>query len=78
VARLVDPGEAKISVFSCLAVLDPVDHEGSVSCGVEGGFIDMVCFKGDSLTTEPIADVICVAVEEGDADGGVEKMFEVF
>ena len=33
--------------------------------------------EGDGLSAKPVADVVCVAVDEGDADGQVEDLFEV-
>lgn len=33
--------------------------------------------EGDGLSAKPVADVVCVAVDEGDADGQVKDLFEV-
>ena len=38
------------------------------------GVVDV---EGDGLAAEPVADVVCVAVDEGDTDGIVEDRFEV-
>lgn len=37
----------------------------------------MVRGEGDGFAAEPVADVVCVAVDEGDTDGEVEGFFEV-
>lgn len=38
----------------------------------------VIGFERDCLATEPIADVICVTVDESDADGSGKDIFEVF
>ncbi len=76
-ARLVYSRETEVSVLSRLAVLDPVDYERCISSSIEGGFVNMIGFEGDSFATEPVADIVCVAVEEGYTDGRVEEMLEV-
>lgn len=77
VARFVHSQEAEVAVLPHLAVLGPVDDEGRVAGGAELGRVDVVDFEGDGLAAEPVADVICVAVNQGYADGIVEDRFKI-
>lgn len=55
---------------------------GKLRLGNEGGYVlggvGVVGGERDGLPSEPVADVVCVAVDEGDADGGVQDHLEVF
>lgn len=77
VAGLVYPGEGEVSVFTDLAVLDAVDEEGRVARGAEGSGACEVDGERDGFAAEPVADVVCVAVEERDADAVGENLLEV-
>jgi len=77
VARLVDTGEGEVAVLARLAVLDAVDDQGRVARGAELGRVFVVGGQGDGLAAEPVADVVGVAVDEGDADGELEELLEV-
>ena len=69
---LVDPSEAEIAILPHLAVLDVVDDEGRVAGGVEFLGVRVVDLLRDGLAAEPVADVVGVAVHEGDAHVQVE------
>ena len=73
----VDSCKAEIAILPDLAVLDVVDHEGRVAGGVELFRVRVVDLLGDGLAAEPVADVIGVAVHEGDAHVEVEQVFEI-
>jgi len=60
-----------------LAVLGSVDGEGLVSGGGELLRVRVVELERDGFAAEPVADVVCVAVEEVDAETLVEQVLEV-
>ena len=75
-AGLVDAGEAEVSGLAHLAVLDAVDNHGDVAGGAEGVLVGIVGLERDRLATVPVADVVCVAVDERDGDAGFEDVLE--
>ena len=75
--RFVDSHEAEIPILSYFTVFFSVDDEGGVAGSAEFCAVGVVDGEGDSLAAEPVADVVGVAVVEGDADGVVEDHFEV-
>lgn len=78
VSGLIHPREAKIAILAHLAVLDAVNKKGRVARGAEGLGVREVGSEGYGFAAEPVADVICVAVEECDADAVGEDFLEVF
>jgi hypothetical protein len=74
VPRLIYSRETEVSILPYLAVLDAVDDEGRVASGVEGGFVGVVDGEGYSFAAEPVADIVCVAVEEGNANAVAEDL----
>ena len=77
VPALVDAGEGEVPVLARLAVLDSVDQHWGITRSVELGLVGVVRGETDRLAAEPVADVVGVAVDEGDADGGVEDRLQV-
>ena len=75
--RFVDSEEREIPILPDLAVLRSVEDERLVAGGAEFSAVGVVDGEGDGLATEPVADVICVAVIECDTDGIVEDGFEI-
>ena len=78
VTRLIHAGEREIAILAGLAILNTVYEEGSIARSAELLAVREFGRKRDSLATEPVADVICVTVDEGDADGAGENVLEVF
>ena len=76
-AGLVDTGEGEVAELAGFAELDAIDEEGRVACFAEVGAVGVVHGEGDGFAAEPVADVVCVAVNEGDADGEAEEGLEV-
>jgi hypothetical protein len=60
-----------------LTVLGSVDGEGLVSGSGELLGVGVVECERDGFSAEPVADVVCVAVEEVDAKTLVEQVLEV-
>ena len=60
-----------------LAVLRSVHREGLVPGGGELLGVGVVECERDGFSAEPVADVVCVAVEEVDAKTLVEQVLEV-
>jgi hypothetical protein len=60
-----------------LAVLRSVHREGLVPGGGELLGVGVVECERDSLSAEPVANVVCVAVEEVDAKALIEQVLEV-
>ena len=77
VARFVHPQEAEVAVLAHLAELGSVDDEGRVARGAELGRVDVIHLEGDRLAAEPIADVVCVAIDQRHTDRIVENRFEI-
>lgn len=75
--RFVNSHEAEISILSYFTIFFPIDDEGGVVGSAKFCAVDVVDGEGDGLAAEPVADVVGVAVVEGDADGVVEDHFEV-
>lgn len=76
--RIVNTHEAEIAVLAYLAVFDAIDHERSVACGTEFGAVGVGGGQGNSFAAKPVADIICIAVVEGNANGVVEEHFEIW
>lgn len=76
-AGFIHAQEGELAVLADFAVLGAVDDEGSVTGGVEFLGVSVVEGEGDGLAAEPVADVICVSVDEGDADAVVQDLLEV-
>lgn len=77
-SRFVDPHEREIAVLADLAIFGSVDSEGRVARGAELCGVGVVESKGNGLTAEPIADVICVSVVHTHAQTGGEQHLDVF
>lgn len=77
VAGLVNARKGEIAVLARLPVLDPVDQQGRVpGCGKLLA-VDVLGCERDGFAAEPVADVVCIAVDQGDADGSREDVFKV-
>lgn len=76
-ASLVDPREGEVAILAGFSILGSVHGHGGVSRGPELVSVRVVRGEGNGLSAKPVADVVCVAVDEGDADGQVEDLFEV-
>lgn len=76
-ASFVDAGEAEISVLACLAVFSAVYYEWDVAGFRKFSLVGVGYLVGQSLTTEPVADIIGVAVDERHAYAVVEDHLEV-
>ena len=74
---LIDPGEREVPILPALAVLDPINDHRDVPCVPELLGVRVLDGLGHRFPAKPVADVVCVAVDEGDADGQVEDLFEV-
>ncbi len=77
VAGLVHAQKGELAVLADFAVFGAVDDKGGVAGGVE--FLGVGVFEGerDGLAAEPIADVICVSVDKGDANTVAKDLLEV-
>ena len=76
-ARFVNSHEAEISILSYFSVFFTVNDEGGVVGSAEFCAVGVVDGEGDGLAAEPVADVVGIAVVEGDADGVIEDHFDV-
>lgn len=77
VAGFVHAGEGEVAVLFRLAPLLAVGHHGGVARLAELRAVGVVQLHGDGLAAEPVADVVCVTVDQGDADAAVEDRFEI-
>lgn len=79
VAGFVDAREREVAVLARLAVLDAVDRKRRVACLVELVCVRPLRAQRHRLASEPVADVVGVAVHERDAHGRrVEELLQVF
>ncbi len=76
-ASLVNPGEREVSVFAGFAILNTINQEAGVAGLLELLGMRVLQGEGDGLATEPVADVVCIPVDEGNADWVCEDFFEV-
>lgn len=76
--RLIDSCEAEIAILPRLALLDPIHHHGHVARLGELVRVLVLRCERDGLAPEPVADVVGIAVDKGDAHGRVEDHLEVF
>lgn len=76
-ARLVDASKGEVAILARLAVLLSVNKEGSVPGGLELLAVLVLGGEGDGLAAEPVADVISVTVDQGDAHGAGEDILQV-
>ena len=65
---LIDPGEREVPILPALAVLDPINDHRDVPCVPELLGVRVLDGLGHRFPAKPVADVVCVAVDEGDAD----------
>lgn len=77
-ASLIDPCEREIPILAHLAVLHAVDEERSVARSPKFFGVRVVYGKRDGFAAEPVADVVCVSIDESDADAILEDLFDVF
>lgn len=77
VSGLVDASEAEVAVLFGLTVLDAVDHEGNVTRGVELRFGSVVHLLDEGRRTEPVDNVVCVAVVDVYDDTAVDDAAEI-
>lgn len=77
-ACLIDASEGEITILASFPILDAVDFQGRVPCASELGGLGVVRSEGNGLTAEPVADVIGVAIDEGDTHGESKDLLEVF
>ena len=74
---MIDGWQRTVSVLPDLAVLGSVDGERLVSGGGELLGVSVVECERDGFSAEPVADVVCIAVEEVDTQALVEQILEV-
>lgn len=72
--RLINTGEREVTILPRLAILDTIDEEGRITGLLELLAVLVLRREGDGLAAEPVADVVCVAVDESDADGTGEDI----
>jgi hypothetical protein len=77
VASLVHTGEGEVAVFASLAVLHTVNEERRIAGGLELLAVLILGCEGDGLATEPVADVVGVTVNQGNAHGAGEDIFQI-
>ena len=75
--RLIDFHKAEIPILSHFTVFFSVNDERCVISSTEFCAVGVVDGEGDGFSAEPVADVVGIAVVEGDADGVVEDHLKV-
>ena len=75
--RFIDSHKAEIPILSHFTVFFSVDDERCVISSTELCAVGVVDGEGDGFPAEPVADIIGITVEEGDADGVVEDHLKV-
>ena len=75
--RLINSQETKVPILPHFTVFFSVDDERCVISSAEFCAVGVVDGEGDGLPAEPVANVVGIAVVEGDTDGVVEDHFEV-
>lgn len=68
----LDGLQRTVSVLPDFTVLGSVDGEGLVSGGSELFGVRVVERERDGLSSEPVANIVCVTIEEVDAKALVE------
>ena len=75
--RLIDSHKAEIPILSHFTVFFSVNDERCVISSTEFCAVDVVDGERHGFPAEPVADVVGIAVVEGDADGVVEDHLKV-
>lgn len=75
--RLIHAQKPQLPILAHLAVLLAVDNKGRVPRGLEGCSVRVLERDSDGLASEPVADAVCVAGDEGYANVVVEDRPEV-
>jgi hypothetical protein len=78
VTCLIQPREREVAILAGLTVLCTINQEGGVARSAELLGVCVVDGEGDGLTAKPVANVVCVAVDEGNADTVPENLFKIF
>lgn len=78
VPSLVDPQETEVAVLPDFAIFVAIDDKGGIAGSCKLLFVGVIHGEGNGFATEPIADVVGVAVEESDPHGGVEDHLQIF
>lgn len=77
VARFVDASEREVSALAGFSILDAAVDERFVAGGEEFGFVGVVQCLRDGLTTEPIADIIRIAIQQGNSNPTRNNLLQV-
>jgi len=75
VTRLIHTSKGEVSVFASLAVFHTVNEERRITGSLELFAVLVLGCEGDSLATEPVADVVGVTVDQGNTYGAGEDIF---
>lgn len=60
-------------MLSNFAILSTINCERLVSCSRKFGTVCVIDGERDCLPAEPVTDVICIAVEQSNADTSIEQ-----
>ena len=74
---LVHAQKTELAILAHLTILGAFHDEGSISGGVIFLGMGVLQGEGDGLAAKPVAYVVCVAINEGDADTVVEDALKV-
>lgn len=77
-ASFVNTGEREVTILASLAIFHTVHGKRSISRCAEFFTVRVIGCKRDCLATEPVTDVVCVTIDESDADWSGENIFKVF
>ena len=75
---LVDTQETEVAVLPDFAIFVAINEKGGIPGSGELLFIGVVDGKGDSFATEPVADVVGVAIEKSNSYGAIEDHLQIF
>lgn len=72
---LVNASKREVTILAGLTIFDAIHGEGSISRRAELLAVGIFGCERDGLAAEPVADVICVTVDESDTNWSSEDIF---
>jgi hypothetical protein len=77
-SRFIHPSEREVAILASLSIFHSVNEERRIAGGLELFAVLVLGCEGDGLAAEPVADVVGVAVDKGNAHRPGQDVFQVF
>lgn len=74
---LINPGEREVSILPRLTILHSINDQGRITRSAELLRMRVVSSKRDRFATEPVTDVIRIAVNQRDTNRKLENLLKI-